>query len=258
MNLDLNMRLATSYKSGAQIARIISEAWALENLFCVACTRRSIEKMPPNTEAADFRCPGCAARYQLKATRRPIGAKVTDAGYAAMMRAVINGTFPHFLLMRYDTESARVQDLLLVPGFAVPPSAIVPRKPLGPAARRAGWVGCSIALNAVPGNGRISIVKESNIASISSVRDRFTSLRVLEEVPPIKRGWTLDILQIVNSLGRESFTLEDIYSYEYDLAKLHQQNRHIKPKIRQQLQVLRDLGLVAFLGRGVYQLRGSR
>ncbi|HVH73148.1 MAG TPA: hypothetical protein VNB49_18840 [Candidatus Dormibacteraeota bacterium] len=32
--------------------------------------------------------------------------------------------------------------------------------------------------------------------------------------------------------------------------KLHLANRHIQPKIRQQLQVLRAVGLVKFLGRG--------
>ena len=31
-------------------------------------------------------------------------------------------------------------------------------------------------------------------------------------------------------------------------------NRHVRPKIRQQLQVLRDLGLLDFLGGGSYRL----
>ncbi|HEV2493712.1 MAG TPA: hypothetical protein VG204_11665 [Terriglobia bacterium] len=34
----------------------------------------------------------------------------------------------------------------------------------------------------------------------------------------------------------------------------HAQNRHVRDKIRQQLQVLRDLGFVVFLGRGQYRL----
>jgi type II restriction enzyme len=43
------------------------------------------------------------------------------------------------------------------------------------------------------------------------------------------------------------------------LAKLHPNNTHVRDKIRQQLQILRDLGLLDFLGssspRG--KLRGS-
>jgi type II restriction enzyme len=37
------------------------------------------------------------------------------------------------------------------------------------------------------------------------------------------------------------------------LQKLHPANRHVRDKIRQQLQVLRDLGLIEFLGRGGYR-----
>src|SRR5689334_18268555 len=39
-----------------------------------------------------------------------------------------------------------------------------------------------------------------------------------------------------------------------DLAKLHPDNRHVRDKIRQQLQVLRGLGLLEFLGAGSYRL----
>jgi hypothetical protein len=36
-------------------------------------------------------------------------------------------------------------------------------------------------------------------------------------------------------------------------AELHPANRHVRDKTRQQLQVLRDLGLVEFLGGGRYR-----
>jgi type II restriction enzyme len=42
---------------------------------------------------------------------------------------------------------------------------------------------------------------------------------------------------------------------ERSLAQLHPANRHVRDKIRQQLQVLRDLGLLEFVGRGKYRLR---
>ncbi len=37
------------------------------------------------------------------------------------------------------------------------------------------------------------------------------------------------------------------------LAALHPGNRHVRPKIRQQLQILRDLGSIEFLAGGRYQ-----
>ena len=42
--------------------------------------------------------------------------------------------------------------------------------------------------------------------------------------------------------------------FETDLSRLRRDNRHVRDKIRQQLQVLRDLGLIEFRGRGHYRL----
>ena len=39
-----------------------------------------------------------------------------------------------------------------------------------------------------------------------------------------------------------------------ELEKLHPDNRHVKDKIRQQLQVLRDLGFLLHIERGVWRL----
>jgi len=44
----------------------------------------------------------------------------------------------------------------------------------------------------------------------------------------------------------------DVYAYAAQLQELHPANRHVRDKIRQQLQVLRDLGFVEFLGGGRY------
>jgi len=40
------------------------------------------------------------------------------------------------------------------------------------------------------------------------------------------------------------FTTADVYSFERELEALHPDNRHVRDKIRQQLQVLRDTGLL--------------
>ena len=42
--------------------------------------------------------------------------------------------------------------------------------------------------------------------------------------------------------------------YERELQAKHPQNHHIRPKIRQQLQFLRDLGYITFMGHGKYQI----
>jgi type II restriction enzyme len=46
----------------------------------------------------------------------------------------------------------------------------------------------------------------------------------------------------------------DIYAFEAELAALCPGSNNVRPKIRQQLQVLRDQGYLQFVGRGRYRL----
>jgi hypothetical protein len=66
-------------------------------------------------------------------------------------------------------------------------------------------------------------------------------------------GWKLEVFNCLDKINNQNFTLNDIYSYEKHLEKIYPTNRNIKDKIRQQLQYLRDLGLVEFLGAGNYR-----
>ena len=59
---------------------------------------------------------------------------------------------------------------------------------------------------------------------------------------------------MIQSLNKPEFELSDVYAHAGVLAKLHPHNAHIHDKIRQQLQVLRDLGRLEFLARGRYRL----
>ncbi len=92
--------------------------------------------------------------------------------------------------------------------------------------------------------------------SSQQVRASYNRLRPLEKLQVERRGWTLDVLQVVQSLGKMEFTLADVYAHAGSLAKLHPNNRHVRPKIRQQLQILRDdFGLVEFTTPGNYRLK---
>ena len=54
-------------------------------------------------------------------------------------------------------------------------------------------------------------------------------------------------------LDGETFTLEQMYRFEEVLANKHPDNHHVKDKIRQQLQMLRNNGIIEFTGRGHYR-----
>jgi type II restriction enzyme len=80
-------------------------------------------------------------------------------------------------------------------------------------------------------------------------------LRPLQELSVKERGWTLDVLRVVQSLGKQEFKTSDMYEYVRHFEELHPDNRHVRDKIRQQLQVLRDRGFLSQVERGVWVVR---
>lgn len=253
MLLDLPVKGLEAYKSLSQRARIATEAWAESNLFCPNCDSPRVEGSAANTPAVDYVCPRCASPFQLKAQSRPLSGRILDAAYGAMRRAIEQAKTPNLLALHYEPDRWRVRNLILVPRFVFSMSAIERRRPLGPDARRAGWVGCNIVLRNIPPDARIPVIAEGAPASPEEVRRRYAKLRPLAELSLDKRGWTLDVLQVVQSLGKTEFTLADVYGHGDELARLHPKNLHVRDKIRQQLQILRDLGFIEFLGRGNFR-----
>ena len=245
--------LAQSYKSPAQQARVVTEAWGEENLFCPGCDSMRLTRSAPNREAVDYACPSCRELFQLKSRSTPMAGKIVDAAYDAMQRAIISGHTPNLFALHYDRSDWEVLDLLVVPRFAYSLSAIEKRPPLSSTARRANWVGCNILLGNIPPDARIAIVRGGKLTDARVVRQQYARLRPLERIKHDARGWTLDVLNVVRGLNKEEFILQDVYAFAGHLQELHPDNRHVRDKIRQQLQVLRDLGFVEFLGRGRYR-----
>ena len=274
-----------------------------------------------------------------------------------MMEAIREDRAPSHFFLHYDLATWTVRNLLVVPYFAFPPSAIIKRPPLAATARRAGWVGCNFDLSRIPADARIEIVRtvpspagageggrrpvegrggktinsphpdplppgegtaigHSRISSHASgkyrhpndrkaecdspspggegrdeggrshtiivppaeVRAQFKRVKPFENLSVTQRGWTLDVLNIVRRLVEErgvhaaspvkasgtlkrpegrapsEFTNEDVYAFTRELEKLHPDNRHVRDKIRQQLQVLRDAKLLIHVGPGVWRL----
>jgi len=253
MNLQCSVELAAAYKAGSQIARVISEHWCSRELYCPACDSGRISPSRANTPGLDFTCPKCGQAFQLKSSRVWNPKKVVDAGYDAMIRAIRSDQAPHLLLLQY-TSTWYIQNVMLIPRMFFSESVIEKRKPLNPTARRAGWVGCNILLSGVPEDGKIAIVSAGIPEPKQQVRREFERVKGLAELPPSLRGWTVDVLTAVRGLGKSQFSLQEVYQLEPELRAAHPNNRNVRPKIRQQLQVLRDLNLLDFTDRGTYRL----
>ena len=244
MLLGLPIERLDRYKSWSQRARVATENWGADNLYCPNCTSDRLERTPPNAPSIDFFCPQCNSPFQLKSQCRPPSCKVVDAAYGAMRQAIATNRTPNLFILHYDRTLWKVCNVILIPHFAFSMSAVEQRKPLGPRARRAGWIGCNILLDKIPSDAKIPLVFTGRVTTPLKVRRQFARLRPLQMHSSEMRGWTLDVLNAVRSIGKSDFSLSDVYAFDGLLSRLHPNNRNVRAKVRQQLQILRDLGLL--------------
>lgn len=254
MDLYFDISKSRGYKSPSQIARVLTEDWGKRNLFCISCRRESLQKAAENTKVYDYVCGNCREPYQLKSQSRPLGNKVIDSAYEPMIESIRVNRAPNLLLLQYCPDDYCAENLVAVPRFFLSTSCIEARNPLSATARRAGWVGCYIVLKQLPPDGRIPLIENRKVLSPDEARNKYGRFRFLLEGKSELRGWTADVLRVIRELGKKDFRLDDVYSFENDLKRLHPQNTHIRPKIRQQLQLLRDKGILRFMESGRYSL----
>lgn len=249
--------MAEGYKSKAQRSRVITEAWAGQNLYCLNCETDAIEAHRPSQKVEDYLCPSCDRRTQLKAKRGGHGGKVANSAYEPKMEAIHANQAPDYAFLGFDPDEWLVTNLVVVPGHFITPTVIERRAPLSDDARRSGWVGSNILLDRIPVAGRITLVDHGSIVPRRKAREQFEQTVFLAEEEAEARGWTSAVMDCIDELGLdpgERFELEDVYAFEDRLGEMYPDNQHVRAKIRQQLQVLRDEGLIEFLGDGEYQL----
>ncbi|MEM0134949.1 MAG: DpnI domain-containing protein [Thermoplasmatales archaeon] len=268
MDLDLSSyfsEVVREYKSPSQIARNVTEKWARDNLYCPKCGS-PLNQYKNNTEVYDFYCdhadqeflimPSPVEDFQLKSTKyfphNNFPRNIVGSGYDAAIRKLNRGEFPSLILLHYERKREEVRDGLLVHRLAIPQSCIKPRKPLTESARRSGWRGYEISMFGIPHIGKIQIIEDARVVPKKTVMTKWRSVENILESTPSERDWITEILIILEKLPF-LFTLQDAYSYETYLRNLHPHNHHIREKIRQQLQFLRDKGYLKFMGNGKYQ-----
>ena len=106
----------------------------------------------------------------------------------------------------------------------------------------------------MPEAGKVALIREGVTLPKAEVLARFRETLFLREAGAQARGWLIEVLKAVEQLKSPAFTLDDVYAAEARLSALYPGNNNVRPKIRQQLQVLRDRGLIVFEGRGRYRM----
>lgn len=254
MDLTLNLALCDSYKSASQKARVLSEAWAERNAFCCLCGG-DLLRTRNNAPVLDLICVQCKGGFELKSTRGTFSNKVPDGAFTAMMGRLRNISSPNFFFLTYDAKYLHVTNFFAVPTYFLDMTVIEKRKPLSSDAIRAGWIGCNIVLDRIPEAGRVFYVRNSEIVERSAVMERWSRTAFLRREPSLEaRGWVLETLRCIQSLNSREFTLQHMYEFVPQLKLSFPRNNFIREKIRQQLQVLRDAGLILFEGQGRYSI----
>lgn len=251
MNLHFNKSLVKNYTSKAQIIRVLSEGWVKENGYCPSCNEQPLNEFTNNRPVADFYCENCHEQYELKSKKAKLSNVVNDGAYKTMIERINSKDNPSFFFLTYSKEYS-VNNFLIIPKHFFTPNIIVKRKPLSVTAKRAGWVGCNIDLRQVPESGKVFLVKNQQVIPRENVTQQFQKTLFLRKQSIASRGWTLDVWQCIDRLD-VSFSLNQVYAFANELQLKHPENNHVKDKIRQQLQVLRDKGIIEFISRGHYR-----
>lgn len=250
MELALNYGIAKNYKSNSQKIRIITEYWTGKNAYCSYCGK-PICQFGNNRPVADFYCENDHEEFELKSKAGAIASKIMGGQYDKMVERIISEENPNLFLLTYLRES--VNDFCVIPKYLLTPSIIEKRKPLSQTAQRAGWTGCNILIGRIPEIGKVFYIKDGIVNKKQRVLGQFNKIAFLREEKSESKGWVLDVMKCIDKIKTNEFSLQDVYSFEHELANLHPENHNIRPKIRQQLQLLRDKRFIKFLGEGKYE-----
>lgn len=254
MNLTLSNKISDKYTSLSQKIRVLSEEWVSSEIFCPNCGNLKINNYENNKPVADFYCKKCKEDFELKSQKGKIGKTVPAGAYSKMIERVNSQTKPNFFFMGY-LKSLYINDFFVVPKHFFISEIIEKRKPLKETARRAGWVGSNILFSKIPKAGQIFYIEDGKEVSKKQVLEKWQRTIFLKQIKKVDaKGWILDIMNCIDSLNKKAFSLNEIYAFEADLKIIHPENKHIKDKIRQQLQFLRDKRYLKFVGQGYYRL----
>jgi type II restriction enzyme len=253
MDLQLPLDITSTYSSQSQIARVKTERWVKQNSFCPKCGNDNLTQFANNKPVADFYCLSCNQEFELKSKIGSLGNKIIDGAYNSMINRIESNNNPNFFFLTYNNTNWKVKDFLIIPNHYFTSDLIEKRNPLSDTARRAGWIGCNILLNKIPSTGRIFLVKDAKVIDKDIVFKKWNNTEFLKEINQSSKGWIIDVLNLIDRIPKSTFQLEDVYKFTPELKIKHPNNNFIKDKIRQQLQVLRDKGLLEFVSRGLYK-----
>jgi type II restriction enzyme len=149
INTDLQnelLKINSEWKSNSRIYGEVVELWVQNNIPC-KCGGKLINQ-PANQKSIDCICDKCLKNIQIKSSSKPFKAnrdeklRILGAEYMTTLNSININQQWDLMLVHYDKELNKVEGLIIIESKYISAKNVIPRKPLGPNARRAGWQGC--------------------------------------------------------------------------------------------------------------------
>lgn len=247
----LNYKVS-NYKSKSQIARVVTETWGSNNLFCPICGNKRLMPHKNNHKVSDFYCNKCKEEFQLKSSSKKFGKQLIGSDYYTFSTKLKNNEQPNLFLLNYNLDDNVVNNLVFIPKVFITFNNVIKRPPLKSNAKRAGWTGYNLRLDLIPEEGKIVIIADKDIKSTKKIISKVQNINNSYNGYKTQSEWNIAMLKLIKKMDTE-FTLSDMYKYENRLSNKFPNNNNIKDKIRQQLQILRDNGIIYFIDKGSYK-----
>ena len=140
-------KVPAKWKSKSRIYGEACEYWVETNVSCPNCGG-TLTKLTANVKSVDHKCSSCGEQYQTKASKSKIFKKdgsvsITGAEYKTTLSNI--GKWG-IIALQYCPKTNKVLEHRTISRDKIDASCVIPRKPLGPNARRAGWQGCYIKI----------------------------------------------------------------------------------------------------------------
>lgn len=137
------------------VSRIVGEAVedCIVTMPCPICNNKELVKYKTNQKAKDVRCENCMSQFQIKASKynkkQHSSLKLLGAEYKTTCSSIKENNV-HYLVLMYSVSAGDkyiINDIYFVNHTDITDRCVIPRKPLSPTARRAGWQGCNLVFN---------------------------------------------------------------------------------------------------------------
>lgn len=140
MNTSFNASLAKQYVSKSQIARVLTESWTEENMYCPVCGFSHVSKFLTIELQLTFIVPIVKVNLSKK-QKRFHWLQIADGAYATFIERICSNNNPDFFVMSYSISKMSIESMYFIPKHFLflkqlkkeSPCLPLPKEPIGQA-----------------------------------------------------------------------------------------------------------------------------